>query len=42
MEKKFFNEKTIQVNLVPNPMWRRHHKFTRIVVIKFFAISLLL
>jgi len=30
---------TIQVNLVPNPseMWRRQH---RIVVIKFFAISL--
>jgi len=34
---------TIQVNLVPNPseMWRRRHKFTWIVVIKNFAISLL-
>jgi len=33
---------TIQVNLVPNPseMWRRQHKFTYIVVIKNFAISL--
>jgi len=33
---------TIQVNLVPNPSetWRRQHKFTWIVVIKNFAISL--
>jgi len=33
---------TIQVNLVPNPSetWRRQHKFTCIVVIKIFAISL--
>jgi len=33
---------TIQVNLVPYPseMWRRQHKFTWIVLIKNFAISL--
>jgi len=33
---------TIQVNLVPNPSetWRRQHKLTWIVVIKFFTISL--
>jgi len=33
---------TIQVNLVPNPREtrRRQHKFTSIVVIKNFAISL--
>jgi len=33
---------TIQVNLVPNPSetWRRQHKFTWIVVIEIFAISL--
>jgi len=33
---------TIQVNLVPNPCetWRRRHKFTWIVLIKNFTISL--
>ena len=33
---------TIQVNLVPNPSetWGRQHKFTQIVIIKFFVINL--